>query len=117
MAQQPKSHYLFLRIIAVVSQSKKPMTVTDIAAALEAHPDVIAHCIGLQLYLQRKRTTEMSIPPPPDYWAPAANDVITRELLEPKRAGRMLAVEKVLRTALGTAVVDTGALVRASDQR
>jgi hypothetical protein len=107
MPRQPKTHYLFLRIIAVVSQSKKPMTVTDIAGALKTHPDVIAHCIGLHLYLGRKRSAEMTIPPPADYWAPAATRVITRELLEPKRTGRMLAVEKALRSALGTAVTET----------
>jgi hypothetical protein len=79
----------------------------DIAGALETRPDVIAHCIGLHAYLGRKRTTEMTIPPPADYWAPAATNVITRELLEPRRAGRMLAVEKALWTALGAPVIET----------
>ena len=107
MPRQLKTHYLFLRIIAVVSQSTKPMTVTDIAGALETHPDVIAHCIGLHVYLGRKRTAEMTIPPPPDYWVPGVTHVITRELLEPKLAGRMLAVERALRSALGTNLTET----------
>ena len=107
MRSQPKSHYLFLRIIAVVSQSTKPMTVLDIADALGIRPDVIAHCVGLHVYLDRKRVAELTLPPPPDYWAPAPTDVITRELLQPKRAGRMLTLEKALRTALATVVHET----------
>ena len=30
----PKTHHLFLRVIAAVSQSSKPMTVADIARVL-----------------------------------------------------------------------------------
>jgi hypothetical protein len=85
---QFKTHYLFLRIIATVAQSDKPMTVADVAHALDMPADVIAHCVGLHLYLERKRAGELTIPPPPDYWAPASNDLLTRELLEPARAGR-----------------------------
>jgi hypothetical protein len=105
MGQQqrtPKTHYLFLRIIAVVSQSTKPMTVIDIGKALQLPADVIAQCVGLHLYLERKRVAEMTIPPPADYWVPKTNDVISRDLLEPKRAGRVLAVDAAIRGALGT---------------
>jgi hypothetical protein len=89
MAQQrtPGTHYLFLRIIAVVSQSTKPMTVADIGKALQLPADVVAQCIGLHLYLEGKRVNEMTIPPPADYWVPNVGDMISRELLEPKRPG------------------------------
>ena len=83
---QLKTHYLFLRIIATVAQSDKPMTVVDVAKALDLPADVIAHCVGLHLYLEGKRAGQITIPPPPDYWAPSASDVLTRELLEPQRA-------------------------------
>src|SRR5262245_14739077 len=53
------------------------------------------------LYLERKRVAEMTIPPPADYWVPKANDVISRELLDPKRAGRVLAVDAAIQGALG----------------
>jgi hypothetical protein len=99
----PKTHYLFLRIIAVVSQSSKPMTVSDVGTALELPADVVAQCIGLHLYLERKRVTEMTIPPA-DYWVPETNDVISRDLLEPKRVGRVLAVDAAIRGALGGAL-------------
>jgi hypothetical protein len=90
MAQQrtPRTHYLFLRIIAVVSQSTKPMTVADIGNALQLPAVVVAHCIALHLYLEGKRVNEMTIPPPADYWVPKVGDVISRELLEPTRAAR-----------------------------
>jgi hypothetical protein len=98
----PKTHHLFLRIVAMVSQSTNPMTVADIGKALQLPADVVAQCIGLHLYLKRKRVIEIPIPPPADYWAPKVTDVISRDLLEPKRAGRMLAVEAAIRGALGT---------------
>jgi hypothetical protein len=107
MPGQPKSNYLFLRIIAVVSQSANPLTVSDIATLLKTEADVVAHCIGLHKYLQRNRAAELPIPLPSDYWAPAASDVISREMLEPKSAGRMLALEKALRHALGTTLPET----------
>ena len=63
--------------------------------------DVIAQCIGLHLYLERKRAAEMTIPPPADYWVPKTSDVIRRELLEPKRVGRLLEIHAAIRGALG----------------
>ena len=89
MAQQrtPRTDYLFLRIIAVVSQSAKRMTVADIGNALQLPADVVAHCIALHVYLEGKRVNEITIPPPADYWVPKIDEVISRELLEPKRAG------------------------------
>jgi hypothetical protein len=101
-----KTHYLFLRIIAAVAQSSTPMTVAALAKALDTDPDVIAHCIGLHLYLERKQVTEMPLPPPADYRVPALADVISGELLQPRLAGRMMAVETAIR-AMGRAVVDT----------
>ena len=97
----PKTHYLFLRIIAIVSQSSRKMTVADIARALSTPADVVAQCIGLHLYLEKKQVSELTIPPPTDYWAPRSTDVIGRDLLEPKRAGRVLAVEAARRGTLG----------------
>jgi hypothetical protein len=98
----PKTHYLHLRIIAVVAQSTKPMTVADVSSALEVPADIVAQCIGLHLYLERKRVSQLTIPPPADYWIPKAGDVISRDLLEPKRVGRVLAVDAAIRGALGT---------------
>ncbi len=99
-----KSHYLFLRIIAVVSQSSKPLTVAEIADILEIPAVTVAHCIGLHLYFEGKQISEVTIPPPLEYWAPALTDVIDREQLSPKRAGRMLAVESAMRKALAEVV-------------
>jgi hypothetical protein len=99
-----KSHYLFLRIIALVSQSTKSLTVAEIAETLKTSADTVSHCIGLHLYFERKLVGEMTIPPPIDYWAPAATDVIGPELLDPRRAGRMFAVETAMRTALAEVV-------------
>ena len=95
---QLKTHYLFLRIIATVAQSYKSMTVADVAKALDMPADVIAHCVGLHLYLERKRAGQLTIPPPPDYWAPASSHILTRELLEPPRAGRGSAGEAATRS-------------------
>ena len=77
------------------------MTVADIGKALELPADVVAQCIGLHLFLERKRVGEMTIPPPADYRVPNIDDVISREMLEPKRLGRVLAVDAALRGALG----------------
>jgi hypothetical protein len=97
----PKTHYLFLRIIAVVSQSAAPMTVADIGKALGLPADVVAQCIGLHLYLERRQVAKIAIPPPADYWVPQSTDVISRDLLDPKRAGRVLAVEAAKSGSLG----------------
>lgn len=72
MRQQPTSqtHYLFLRFIAAVGQAPRPMTVNELGKVLETSPDVIAQCIALHLYLERKRVEEMPIAPPADYWVP-----------------------------------------------
>ena len=99
-----KSHYLFLRIIAVVTQSTKPLTVAEIADTLEMPAVTIAHCIGLHLYFEGKQISEVTIPPPPHYWSPAATDVIDPELFNPKRAGQVLAVELAMRKALAEVV-------------
>ena len=102
MPQQTTStHYLFLRIIAAVGQSSAPMTVRDLGSALNADPRVIAQCIALHLYMERKRVTELPLPPPIDYWVPADKDVISPELLRPEGAGRMFAVDAAIRDALG----------------
>jgi hypothetical protein len=71
------------------------MTVADIARVLRTSADVIAHCIGLHLYLEGKRREGLTIPPPVDYCVPKTTDVITKELLMPQRAGRMIAVEAI----------------------
>ena len=55
-----KSHYLFLRIIAVVSQSSKPLTVAEIADILEIPAVTVAHCIGLHLYFEGKQISEVT---------------------------------------------------------
>jgi hypothetical protein len=96
----PKTRHLFLRIIAAVLQSPNPMTVDDLGVALTTSPDVIAHCIGLHLFLEQKRAGELTLPPPVDYWVPKATDVITKEMLQPRQAGRMVAVEAALRSAM-----------------
>ncbi len=97
----PSTHYLFLRIIAMVGQSTEPMTVSDLAKGLKTLCEVVAQCIALHLHLERKAVPELLLPPPADYWVPAHTDVITPEMLRPQQAGRMLAVEKVLQDALG----------------
>lgn len=93
MGQQrrtPKTHHLFLRVVAMVSQSTKPMTVADIGKALGLPADVVAQCVGLHLFLESKCVGEMMIPPPADYRVPKIDDVISRKMLEPKRLGRVL---------------------------
>ena len=105
-----KSHYLFLRIVAIVAQSSKPLTIAEIADILDMPAVTVAHCIGLHLYFEGKQLSEVTVPPPLDYWAPSVSDVIDRELLNPKRAGRMLAVESAMRKALAE-VVETRQMV------
>ena len=96
----PKTHYLFLRLISLVSQSSAPLTVADLGKVLDLPSEVIAQCIALHLYLERKQVEELPIPPPTDYWVPKAADVITRYMLQPRRAGEMPAVEAAIRAAI-----------------
>ena len=65
-----KSHYLFVRIVAVVLKSEKPLTVAEIADILEAQAVTVAHCVGLHLYFEDNRIGELTIPPPFDYRLP-----------------------------------------------
>jgi hypothetical protein len=94
------THYLFLRIVAAVGQSPKPMTVGDLGKVLKMPPTVVAQCIALHLYVERKSVAQLPRPLPADYWVPCETDVITKKMLQPKQAGRMLAVEQVIREAL-----------------
>ncbi len=96
----PQTHYLFLRIIAVVSQSSCPLTVVDLGKALNLPPQSVAHCIALHLYLARTRARELPIPPPVDYWVPGAADPISRNMLEPSQAGKMPVVQGAISAAL-----------------
>ena len=98
------THYLFLRIIAAVAEAPRPPTVEELSRELNTSPEIIAQCIALHLYMERKKSEDMVLPPPSDYWIPAADDVITRTMLRPKQAGRMHAVE----TAIGEALIVTG---------
>jgi hypothetical protein len=96
----PPTHYLFLRIIGVVRHSTMPMTVNDISKALNTPSDVVAQCIALHSYFEKKRVAELPMPLPVGYWVPRGADVITSQMLRPEQAGRILAVEKVMRDAL-----------------
>ena len=98
MRHHRDTHELFRRIIATVVRTTRPMTVDDVAGALDAPVAVIAHCIGLHVYMERRQV--MTIPPPADYWLPLATEVISHEMLEPERAGRMKAAEAALRAVL-----------------
>jgi hypothetical protein len=98
--QTSSTHCLFLRIIATVGQSSKPTTVADIATALDAPADVIAHCIALHEYLERRRAAELPIPPPVDHLAPRATDVITPNMLRPKQIGSMQVFDSALNAVL-----------------
>ena len=100
-----ESRYQFLRIIAAVSRSTKPQTVADIADTLEMSVASVAHCIGLHLYFESHRTSEVTIPPPSDYWAPAMTDVIDFEMLNPTQPASMLAVEAAMQDALAEVVI------------
>jgi hypothetical protein len=100
-----------VRIVAVVLKSEKPLTVAEIADILETQAVTIAHCIALHLYFEDKRIGELTIPPPFDYRAPLASDVIDRELLSPKRVESMVAVEAAMAKALAE-VVEARSIVR-----
>jgi hypothetical protein len=107
-ARTPPTHYLFLRIIALVGQSTKPMTVDDLSKALNIPSDDVAQCIALHSYFEKERVAELPMPLPVDYWVPTGAEVITSQMLRPKQAGRMLAVERVLRDVLGSNRWSTG---------
>jgi hypothetical protein len=83
--KQFKTHYLFLLIIATVSRASSGMTVRQIGEVLGYPPNIIAHCIGLHLYLERQNRQPVPLPPPDDYVVPGPNDIITRGMLEPER--------------------------------
>jgi hypothetical protein len=87
------THQLFLRIVAAVNQTG-PMTPVQLGQLLDLSPAIICQCIALHLYLDRKRVAEMPIPPPVDYWVLKPTDVISRELLEPRRGGETPTVER-----------------------
>jgi hypothetical protein len=90
-----------LRIVAADNLTGQ-MTPVELGQALDTSPAVVAQCIALHLYLERKRVAEMPIPPPVDYWVPKPTDMISRELLEPRHAGEMGAVDAALKQALGS---------------
>ena len=71
----------------------------DLARALKADPKVVARCIALHSYLERKRVG--ALPRAPQYWVPELSNVITTEMLMPRRAGGLFAVAAVIRDALG----------------
>jgi hypothetical protein len=108
MRDVSNTHYLFLRIVALVGTSTESMTVSSLAKSLGQPTDVVAQCIALHLYFERKRVAELPMPLPVDYWVPNPTDVITSQMLRPKQAGRMLAVEKVLHDVLGGDLWSTG---------
>jgi hypothetical protein len=99
-----KSHFLFVRIAAIVLNSEKRLTVAEIADILELQAVTVAHCIGLQLYFEGNQIGELTIPPPIDYRAPHATDVIDRELFNPKRVESMVAVEAAVAKALAEVI-------------
>jgi len=99
-----KSHYLFLRIVAAVLKSEKPLTVSEIADTLETQAVAVAHCVGLHLYFEEHQISELTIPPPFDYRAPKSTDLIDRDLFSPKRVGHMIAVEAAMAKALAEVV-------------
>jgi len=78
----------------------------EIADTLEMSVGSVAHCIGLHHYFESHRTSEVTIPPPFDYWAPAVTDVIDCEMLNPTQPARMLAVEAAMQEALAEVVID-----------
>lgn len=83
----PKTHYLFLEIVATVAQADGGgMSVRDIAKSLSLDPDVIAHCIALHVHLERQSNRPMPIPLPDGYWIPSADEMIDRVILEPPRS-------------------------------
>jgi hypothetical protein len=82
------THYLFLRIIAAVAEAPRPPTVEELSRELNTSPEIIAQCIALHLYMERKKSEDMVLPPPSDYWVPAADDVITPHDAEAQASGK-----------------------------
>jgi hypothetical protein len=93
--KQYRTHYLFLLIVATVSRASAGMTVEQIGEVLGYPPDIIAHCIGLHLYLECENRQPVPLPPPNDYVVPRPSDVITRGMLdlERKRKGPTSAID------------------------
>jgi hypothetical protein len=85
--KQSRTHYLFLLIVAAVARAPRRITVRDIGRELGYEPDVIAHCIALHLFLER-RNDAMPIPPPIEYVVPGPDDIITRGMLAPAEGQR-----------------------------
>jgi hypothetical protein len=56
--------------------------VREIGRQLGYNLDVIAHCIALHLFLER-RNDVMPVPPPREYIVPGPDDIITRAMLAP----------------------------------
>jgi hypothetical protein len=83
---QSKTHYLFLLIASAVSRSSNGISVREIARELGYDPQVVAHCIGLHLYLERRSPTDVPFLLPLKYVAPDPHDVITRGMLASPQA-------------------------------
>ena len=79
----PKTHELFLRIVAAVRGSKRGLAIREIADSLDSSPALIAHCVALHIHLEKTGQEAIPLPPPDDYWLPDADDVITSATLEP----------------------------------
>ena len=99
------TNYLFLRIVAMVGASPRPLTVDDLSRRLKQPPGVIAGCIARHVYLEWTHADHIPSPPPPEYWVPAATDPITSDMLRPDRTSNMFTVEEMMRDALGTAAL------------
>jgi hypothetical protein len=99
------TYYLFLRIVAMVGASPRPLTVNELSERLKQPPGIIAGCIARHVYLEWTRSDVVPSPPPPEYWVPAAGDPITSDMLRPDRTNRMFTVEEAMRDALGTAAL------------
>jgi hypothetical protein len=99
------THYLFLRIVAMVGASPRPLTVSEPSQRLKQPPGIIAGCIARHVYLEWTHSDLVPSPPPPEYWVPAATDAITSDMLRPDRTNRLFTVEEALRDALGTAAL------------
>ena len=98
----PDTLYLFLRIIAAVGTSPRPLTVNELAKQFKVPPGVIAGCIARHVYLEWRRVEDVPSPPPPEYWVPAATDPITSDMLRPHRTQSLFTLEAAMRDALAT---------------
>ncbi len=80
----PKTHYLFVQIVATVGlNGRGGMSVREIAGELKMAPDIVAHCIALHVHLERQTCLAMPIPLPKGYWVPEPDEIIDRVVLEP----------------------------------